>query len=73
MPLSGVRSRGTRNCVSSRRAYEEVFGEDLHEDAVTRALNVMEQARPDDVESPFDGEVFCVALKLELWRLLQPH
>ena len=56
----------------SRQA-KQTFGDELYEDALTRALNAMEKARPYDVEGPFDGEVLYAALKLELRRLLQPH
>jgi hypothetical protein len=55
------------------RGVRKMFGEDVYEDAVTRALNAMVKARPDDVESPLDGEVVYAALRLELRRLLQPH
>ncbi len=49
-------------------------GDDTYANAVTRALNVMERARPDDAESPFDeGEELYAALKPELQRLLQAH
>jgi hypothetical protein len=55
------------------REVKQTFGDELYEDALTRALNAMEKARPDDVEGPFDGEVLYAALKLELRRRLQPH
>jgi hypothetical protein len=50
------------------------FGEDVWEDAVTRALAVMSNAQPADADTPFAANDVCYeALKIELRRLLQPH
>jgi hypothetical protein len=52
----------------------DTFGEDAWQGAVNRALVVLIQARPEDVEAPFTSNTVCQeALKVEFRRLLQPH
>ena len=50
------------------------FGEDVWDDALTRAMAVMRTSQRAAANEPFDANEACyAALKRELRRLLQAH
>ena len=50
------------------------FGEDVWENALTRAMDAMRTSQRARATEPFDADEACyAALKRELRRLLHPH